>query len=121
MDDSGRDDETLTVEEAAAFLKVDPVTVQRELKAKRLPGAKVGRSWRILKSDLSDYLFGGGRFQDPWVMMLIATQAFRERRKDDALKALVAGISDPAFPAEYRRVFSEPLTVLQQACDADDP
>lgn len=42
----------LTVEEAAKLLKVDSVTVQRELKAGRLPGAKIGRAWRIPHDEL---------------------------------------------------------------------
>ena len=48
--------EVLTVEEAGSLLKVDSVTVQRALKAGQLPGAKVGRAWRILKDELVLYL-----------------------------------------------------------------
>jgi excisionase family DNA binding protein len=48
----------LTVEEAAKYLKVCPVTVQRLLKAKKLPGRKVGRSWRLKLAALDKYLDG---------------------------------------------------------------
>lgn len=54
----GDEDDTLTVEEAAALLKVNPATVQRELRANRLPGNTVGRAWRIRRGDLREYLKG---------------------------------------------------------------
>lgn len=52
------DDPTMTPEEAAAYLKVNPQTVYRNLRSGRLPGAKVGRQWRIRRMDL-DRLLGG--------------------------------------------------------------
>mgnify|MGYP001597479489 CR=1 FL=1 len=59
--ESRQGDEYLTVEEAALALKVDPATVQRELKGGRLPGNKVGRAWRIRRADLREHLKGGPR------------------------------------------------------------
>lgn len=53
--------ETLTPEEAAAILRVNPQTVYRALRAGKLPGAKVGAQWRILRADLEEYLRTGGR------------------------------------------------------------
>lgn len=51
-------DDTLTIEEAAILLKVNSATVQRELRAGRLPGNTVGRLWRIRRADLREYLKG---------------------------------------------------------------
>lgn len=51
--------EVLTVSEAAEILKLDPKTVERQLRAGRLPGAKVGRVWRISRAALEGYLTGG--------------------------------------------------------------
>ena len=42
----------LTPEEAAAYLRVNPQTVYRLLRAGRCPGVKIGRQWRIRRSDL---------------------------------------------------------------------
>lgn len=42
----------LTCEEAAAFLRVHPRTVYRLLREGKLPGVKVGRQWRIRRTDL---------------------------------------------------------------------
>ena len=53
------DNETLTPEEAAEMLRVNPQTVYRALRAGKMPGAKIGAQWRILKSDLDEYLRTG--------------------------------------------------------------
>ncbi len=46
----------LTVEEAAAYLRVTPPTVYRLLRAGKLPGVKVGRQWRVRLADLEALL-----------------------------------------------------------------
>ena len=47
------DEELLTVEEAAARLKVDVETVRRWLRSGQLRGLKLGRMWRIPESALT--------------------------------------------------------------------
>jgi excisionase family DNA binding protein len=51
-------DDVLSVEEAAALLKVPPATVRREARAGRLPGRHVGKQWRFARSALIDWLRG---------------------------------------------------------------
>jgi excisionase family DNA binding protein len=47
----------LTVDEAAAELKMHPVTIRKLLRGGDLPGVKVGpRQWRIRKADLTSYI-----------------------------------------------------------------
>lgn len=47
----------LTVEEAAALLRVHKSTIYRLLKAQRLPGAfRVGSDWRIVRNTLEKAL-----------------------------------------------------------------
>ena len=48
--------EFLTVDEAAALLKVAPQTVRNELAARRLPGKKIGKEWRLSRTALVAYL-----------------------------------------------------------------
>jgi excisionase family DNA binding protein len=48
--------ETLTLEEAARFLKLSPEALRRKTKAGMIPGAKVGKCWCFYKLDLVDYL-----------------------------------------------------------------
>jgi excisionase family DNA binding protein len=45
-------DEVLTVGEVAGYLRVHPITVQRWCRTGDLPAAKIGRAYRIRKSDL---------------------------------------------------------------------
>ena len=47
---------TLTLVEAAAFLKVHPEELRQRAKAGLIPGAKVGRAWVFLQDDLASYL-----------------------------------------------------------------
>ena len=52
---------TLTPEEVANVLKLTVRTVYEYLRSGKLPGRKVGgTSWRILESDLEDFIRTGG-------------------------------------------------------------
>lgn len=46
------DDEILTVEEAAAMLKVHPVSVRRYIRDGQIKSVKMGKRWRILRSEI---------------------------------------------------------------------
>lgn len=48
----------LTVEEAAAYLKVPAETVEQEAAQGRLPGRRIGAHWRFLRAALDDWLRG---------------------------------------------------------------
>lgn len=52
--------EVLTAEEAAALLRVSTKTVLALARAGSLPGEKVGRAWRFVRSDVLDYVRGAG-------------------------------------------------------------
>lgn len=52
------DHEVLTTEEAAALLRVSTKTVLQLVRSGALPGEKVGRAWRFLKSDVLAYVRG---------------------------------------------------------------
>ncbi len=52
------DVEVLTTEEAASLLRVSTKTVLALARQGSLPGEKVGRAWRFLRSDLLGYLHG---------------------------------------------------------------
>ncbi len=51
MNDNG----VLTVNEVAELLKVDIETVYRWLRSGQLPGAKIGETWRVRKSDIDAF------------------------------------------------------------------
>lgn len=48
--------EFLTVPEAAELLRVAEQTVRNELAARRLPGKKIGKEWRLSRTALIAYL-----------------------------------------------------------------
>ena len=54
-------DEVLTTEEAADLLRVSTKTILGLASRGMLPGRKVGRAWRFLRSDLVAYVHGGRR------------------------------------------------------------
>ena len=48
--------QTFSIEEAAAFLKVHPVTLTRMAARGEIPAAKPGKQWVFLDVDLADWL-----------------------------------------------------------------
>ena len=48
--------EIMTVPEAAAFLRVAPATIRVALAAKRLPGKRIGKEWRLSRTALIAWL-----------------------------------------------------------------
>jgi excisionase family DNA binding protein len=51
--------EILTAEEAAELLRVSTKTVLALARGGALPGSKVGRAWRFLRTDLMAFVHGG--------------------------------------------------------------
>ena len=48
-------DKALTTEDACDFLSISRQTLYKLVKAKKIPGRKVGDNYRFLKSDLIHY------------------------------------------------------------------
>ena len=46
------ENDVMTTEEVSQYLRIDEQTVRDLLRARKLPGRKVGRSWRVLRSEL---------------------------------------------------------------------
>ena len=44
--------EILTTQEAAQYLKTSPDTIKRLARTGRIPGVKIGRSWRFRRGDI---------------------------------------------------------------------
>lgn len=66
-------DEILTADEMAYYLKVDVKTVYRLAKLGKIPGRKVGGSWRFRKDVLCEWLVGS-KEAHPW--------SFQKNRRD---------------------------------------
>jgi excisionase family DNA binding protein len=50
------DEDTVDLAEAAAFLKMSQESLRRKAKAGDIPGAKPGKRWCFIKSDLTAYV-----------------------------------------------------------------
>ena len=50
-----QDDKALTTEDACHFFSISRQTLYKLVKSKRIPGRKVGDSYRFLRSDLVRY------------------------------------------------------------------
>lgn len=57
--ESAEKPEILTAEEVAEFLRVPLLTVQRQAKAGRLPGRRVGKQWRFSRTVLLEWIAAG--------------------------------------------------------------
>ncbi len=51
-----RDNEILTIEEVAAYLRLTPQTIYKWAQEKRIPAAKLGKEWRFRKSIVDRWL-----------------------------------------------------------------
>jgi excisionase family DNA binding protein len=58
----GGENEILTIEEVAAYLRLKPQTIYKWAQEKRIPAAKIGKEWRFRRSVidrwLDDQMFG---------------------------------------------------------------
>jgi excisionase family DNA binding protein len=48
-------DEVLTVTELAEYLKVTPSTIYRLLKARKIPGFRIGSDWRFNRVQIDEW------------------------------------------------------------------
>ncbi len=53
-----KDDVVFTAEEAMKYLKISKPTLLKHIREKKIKGIKVGRSWRLLQSELYQFLKG---------------------------------------------------------------
>jgi excisionase family DNA binding protein len=53
---NGMEKQILTVEQAAKILQVDPNTLYRWSRAGKFPASKIGKEWRILYTDLFEFM-----------------------------------------------------------------
>ena len=51
-----KDDNVLTTDEAAKYLKVSKSTLLNHINQRKIKAKKVGRSWRVLQSELYRFL-----------------------------------------------------------------
>ncbi|MEG0773075.1 helix-turn-helix domain-containing protein [Clostridium sp.] len=50
------DNEIMTVSEVAEYFKISEVTTYKLVQEGKIPAFKIGRHWRVKKSDLSEFI-----------------------------------------------------------------
>jgi nitrogen PTS system EIIA component len=50
------ENEILTIEEVASYLRLTPQTIYRWAQEKRIPAVKLGKEWRFRKSIIDEWL-----------------------------------------------------------------
>ena len=51
-----KEDEIMTVTDVAEYLKISEVTTYKFVQEGKIPGFKIGRHWRVKRSDLSEFI-----------------------------------------------------------------
>jgi hypothetical protein len=95
--------QVLTLDDAAAYLKLPAESVARRAAEGEIPGRLVEGAWRFLLSALEDWL----RHVDPRTVLLRQAGALRE---DDSLEELLAEIYRARGRPETETDSAEPCT-----------
>lgn len=56
MSGNGIEDEIMTVSEVATYFKISEVTTYKLVQEGKIPAFKIGRHWRVKKSDLGEFM-----------------------------------------------------------------
>jgi MSHA biogenesis protein MshE len=89
----------LTFEEAADFLSTPHSTLYRWLKAGKVPGHKLGRQWRFLRSELEDFRSSGNRSQEENTGLADLAQLLQHRNQQEA--HMITDCQPPSAIAEH--------------------
>ncbi|TAN51298.1 MAG: DNA-binding protein [Methylococcaceae bacterium] len=90
----------LTVEQAAEYLHLHPVTVCDKARAGDLPAAKVGKRWLFLQVDLDEWL--RSQYQ-PRALQGVTTGRAMQCHSSNAKTACFIGSNSPSTEDEYRK------------------
>ncbi len=53
---NNHEDEIMTVSEVAQYLRISEVTTYKFIQDGKIPGFKIGRHWRVKRSDLAEFI-----------------------------------------------------------------
>ena len=96
--------DTLTLQEAAALLKIHPVTLLGKARAGEIPGAKIGKCWVFVEVDLIEYI----RSQYPRRALQGEHAEVSLCHSKNAKTHRIGGLISPMMDAEYSTVLGLP-------------
>ncbi len=56
MTTNAQDDQVMTVQELAKYLRMKPVTIYKHASSGKLPGFKIGSHWRFKKNTINSWI-----------------------------------------------------------------
>ncbi len=96
--------ETLTLSEAAAFIRVSKKTLGEMARERRIPSQKVGREWRFLRSALEAWLAGEGPRDDERQTNVAAHNPPAVAEASVQYELPISGFRDTAFSENHDRI-----------------
>jgi hypothetical protein len=102
---SGGNVNTLDLNEAASFLKMNPEVLRRKARAGQVPGRKAGKCWIFVKEHLADWV--SGRYSEPRRELQVIDESTQEDKKpcQSTSEKKRGGFSSPhRTDAEYNKL-----------------
>jgi excisionase family DNA binding protein len=93
---------TLTLQQAAALLKIHPVTLQDKARAGEIPGAKIGRAWVFVEIDLLEYI------RSKYTRRALQGDKENVCHSSNVRTHRIGGSSSPTTDDEYSKVLALP-------------
>ncbi|MGZ8251904.1 MAG: helix-turn-helix domain-containing protein [Methylophilaceae bacterium] len=96
---------TLTLQEAAQFLKIHPVTLGEKARLGEIPGTKIGKCWVFLDVDLIEYIRSQYKRRDLQGEQVEVSQCHSSNEKIH----LSGGLKLPTTDDQYKKVLRLPI------------
>ena len=99
---------TLDLQEAAAFLRMNPETLRQKTKAGIIPGAKPGKSWVYVEEDLIDFIRSQYTVPAEQVVQVAGKEVIPCHLPAKARKAFGTSVSQSQMESEYNAALGLP-------------
>jgi|GEM_PF-324727 len=94
----------LTIEQAAELLHLNPQVVRQYLRQGKLPGRKIGKHWRVIEEELTDFVRQGGQEGSgklsAWNERAREWRTLSQEQKMKRLDEIVGKYADVPFSSE---------------------
>jgi excisionase family DNA binding protein len=96
---------TLTLKEAAEFLKIHPATLQSKAQSGAIPGAKIGKAWVFVEVDLVEHI------RSKYVVRMAQGEQKESSscHYSDARTPRTGGSKSPSAEKQYRKALGLPI------------
>ncbi|WP_367184320.1 helix-turn-helix domain-containing protein [Acidiferrobacter sp.] len=89
----------MSLDEAATFLHMNPEALRQKVKVGQIPGAKIGKRWLFIKTDLEQYI--RSRYAYKWQAVRATDQEASCHSTAEAKTASIGYVSRRPTDTEY--------------------